>query len=52
MRPATDCGKTIVRISQTIRNAVAITISGHRADVLMDTCTINGELMPTNLCVL
>ena len=50
MRPATDNRKAIIPVSQTILNAVEITINGHKAHALIHSCTINGDCVSGTFC--
>ena len=48
MWPPTDNRKGIIPVSQTILNAVEMTINCHTAHPWIDTCTINGDLILAN----
>ena len=48
MKAPTDNRKPIIRVSQKIRNAVEITINGHKTRALIDPCTMNSDLIPAN----
>ena len=50
MRPTTDNRKAIMPVSQKILNAVEIIINGHKAHALIDSCSINGDLISANFC--
>ena len=50
--PTTDNRKAITTVSPKIQNAVEITINGHNAYALIDPCTINGNLISANFCLL
>ena len=52
MRPPTDNRKAIIPVSQKILNAVEITINGHKEHALIDSCTINADLISANFCFL
>ena len=45
MRPTTDKKKAITAGSKKIPYAVEIRINGHKAHVLIDPCTINGDII-------
>ena len=48
MRHTTNKRKAIIPGSQKIRNAVEIKINGHKAHALIDSCTLNGDLISGN----
>ena len=50
MKPPTDNRKAMIPGSLKIRNTVEISINGHKAYALIDTCTINGDLISANFC--
>ena len=51
MRPPTDDRIALIPGSRNILNPVEITINGYEAHVLIDSCTINGDLISANFCL-
>ena len=50
MSPTTHNRNRIIPVHQKILNAVDITINWHKAHILIDRYTINGDLISANLC--